>query len=36
MTADSATYFYTGVQAEYKIGKLNLTPSFSPGYIFYG
>ena len=31
MTADSATYFYTGVQAEYKIGKLNLTPSFSPG-----
>ena len=32
MTADSATYFYTGVQAEYEIGKLNLTPSFSPGY----
>ena len=31
MTADTATYFYTGVQAEYKIGKLNLTPSFSPG-----
>ncbi len=31
MTADSATYLYTGVQAEYKIGKLNLTPSFSPG-----
>ena len=31
ITADSATYFYTGVQAEYKIGKLNLTPSFSPG-----
>ena len=31
MTADSASYFYTGVQAEYKIGKLNLTPSFSPG-----
>ena len=31
MTADSATYFYTGVQAEYKIGKLNLIPSFSPG-----
>ena len=31
MTADSSTYFYTGVQAEYKIGKLNLTPSFSPG-----
>ncbi len=31
VTADSASYFYTGVQAEYKIGKLNLTPSFSPG-----
>ena len=29
MTADSDTYFYTGVQAEYKIGKLNLTPSFA-------
>ena len=31
ITEDSASYFYTGVQAEYKIGKLNLTPSFSPG-----
>ena len=31
MTADADTYFYTGVQAEYKIGKLNFTPSFSPG-----
>ena len=31
MTADSTAYFYTGVQAEYKIGKLNLIPSFSPG-----
>ena len=31
MTTDSASYFYTGVQAEYKIGKLNLIPSFSPG-----
>ena len=31
VTDDAATYFYTGVQAEYKIGKLNLTPSFSPG-----
>ena len=31
MTADSTSYFYTGVQAEYKIGKLNLTPSFAPG-----
>ena len=32
ITADNATYFYTGVQANYKIGSLNFTPSFSPGY----
>ena len=32
ITADNATYFYTGVQAHYKIGVLNLTPSFTPGY----
>ena len=31
MTTDSSSYFYTGVQAEYKIGKLNLVPSFAPG-----
>ncbi len=31
ITADSSSYFYTGVQAEYKIGKLNLVPSFAPG-----
>ena len=31
MTADSASYFYTGVQAEYDLGKLNITPSFTPG-----
>jgi len=36
MTADSTTYLYTGVQAEYEIGKLNLTPSFSPGYYTIG
>ena len=32
ITADNATYFYTGVQAEYNIGPLNFTPSFTPGY----
>ena len=32
ITADNATYFYTGIQAHYKIGSLNLTPSFTPGY----
>ena len=32
ITADNATYFYTGVQAHYTIGSLNFTPSFTPGY----
>ncbi len=32
LTADSAAYFYTGVQANYKIGVLNFTPSFAPGF----
>mgnify|MGYP001440467148 FL=1 len=32
ITTDNASYFYTGVQAHYKIGLLNLTPSFAPGY----
>ena len=32
ITADNATYFYTGVQAQYRFGALNLTPSFAPGY----
>ena len=31
-TADNATYLYTGVQAEYTLGKINLTPSFAPGF----
>ncbi len=31
LTADSATYFYTGIQTEYKLGFLNLVPSFTPG-----
>ena len=31
ITADNATYFYTGVQAQYNIGKIKLTPSFTPG-----
>ena len=32
LTADNASYFYTGVQAQYRIGSLNFTPSFTPGY----
>ena len=31
LTADSASYLYTGIQAEYNIGKINLIPSFTPG-----
>ena len=31
ITADNASYVYTGVQAQYKIGALNFTPSFTPG-----
>ena len=30
-TADNASYVYTGVQAQYKLGNINLTPSFTPG-----
>ena len=32
ITADNAAYLYTGIQANYKIGALNFTPSFAPGY----
>jgi len=32
ITADNASYFYTGVQTEYSVGMLNITPSFAPGY----
>ncbi len=31
ITADNASYFYTGIQAEYKLGSINLNPSFAPG-----
>ena len=31
ITENNAGYIYTGVQAQYSIGKLNITPSFSPG-----
>ena len=32
ITEANATYFYTGVQAQYKIGAIDITPSFAPGY----
>ena len=31
ITADNAGYIYTGIQAQYKVGILNITPSFTPG-----
>ena len=36
LTEKSAFYLYTGVQAEYEIGFLTITPSFAPGYYNYG
>jgi len=36
ITADAASYVYTGVQAQYKLGALNITPSFTPGLYFEG
>ena len=32
ITANNAFYLYTGVQIDYEIGPLNITPSFAPGY----
>ena len=31
ITGDMASYIYTGVIAQYKLGKINFTPSFTPG-----
>ena len=31
ITADNAAYVYTGIQAQYTMGKINITPSFTPG-----
>jgi len=36
ITADNASYIYTGVQAQYKLGAINFTPSFTPGLYFEG
>tara|TARA_B100001123_G_C15094653_1_gene941074 strand:- start:82 stop:618 length:537 start_codon:yes stop_codon:yes gene_type:complete len=32
LTENNAFYLYTGIQAEYEIGALKITPSFAPGY----
>ena len=31
-TTDNAAYIYTGVQAQYSVGVLNVIPSFTPGF----
>ena len=31
ITENSAAYIYTGVQAQYNLGKINFNPSFAPG-----
>jgi len=36
LTEKSAFYLYTGVQADYELGFLTITPSFAPGYYNYG
>ena len=36
LTEKNALYLYTGVQAEYELGFLTITPSFAPGYYNYG
>jgi len=32
VTGKNSMYLYTGVQAEYSLGPLNVVPSFAPGY----
>jgi len=36
LTEKNAFYLYTGVQAEYELGLLKITPSFAPGYYSFG
>ena len=36
LTENNAYYLYSGVQAEYNLGFLSITPSFAPGYYHYG
>ena len=31
LTENNTAYAYTGIQAQYKVGKLNIVPSFTPG-----
>ena len=36
LTGKNAFYLYSGVQAEYELGFITITPSFAPGYYNYG
>jgi len=36
LTEKNAFYLYSGIQAEYELGPLIITPSFAPGYYHYG
>ena len=36
LTENNAMYLYTGVQTEYELGFLTITPSFAPGYYHVG
>ena len=36
LTENSAAYLYTGIQTEYELGFLTITPSFAPGYYHEG
>ena len=36
LTENSAAYLYKGIQAEYELGFLTITPSFAPGYYHEG
>jgi len=36
LTESNAFYLYSGVQTEYELGFLTITPSFAPGYYNYG
>ena len=32
MTGDNSVYLYTGIEGQYRVGKLKILPSFTPGY----
>tara|TARA_X000000368_G_C22845200_1_gene629501 strand:- start:37 stop:603 length:567 start_codon:yes stop_codon:yes gene_type:complete len=36
LTENNAFYLYSGIQSEYEMGPLTITPSFAPGYYNYG